>query len=1810
MRSLSLCMLLVACLLPLLSPAQVLSGKKVKTDFPGAITVRLADNNPVPQHVHFSSQQSFDEKSVFHWLRKTTVLDERTTFEWIDTEADHLGMKHHRYQQFFEGVPVHAGMVILHEQAGRIISINGELFPLEPRSTATGINAQDIVEKALLRYPAQQYAWEVGAAHRAGPLAQRPEGKLVWVSNDLSFKTADFQLAYEMDIYALQPHIHKRIWLDALTGEEIASEVRNCHTDTPGTAQTQFSGERPVTTFENDSGIFESRETGRGNGISTYNCNYTGDYFSAYLFTDDDNDWEPNDGSDEGMECHWATEAYYDLLLNEFGRNSLDDEGFELISYVRYSPDFANAFWNGEFATFGSGATGSVLDQSLASVEVTSHEFTHGLTEFTASLIYAGESGALNESFSDIFGLYLDFKLRPEAGNWTMGEESTSSGEGIRSASNPNFHGNPDCYDGDFWFPGNGVHTNSGVGTHWYYLLSEGGSGVNDLGDAYEIDGVGIDVAAQIAYRNLVFYLTPSSNYADAAYYAQISTADLYGRCSSIWGSNANAWYAVGLGTPVSNELEASFMAQQVHCEVPAEVQFVNTSSYSESAIWDFGDGNTSTEYSPTHIYANAGTYDVSLIATGCEMGEDTLLQQQYIVVDPEAEACDTIVMPENLVAEIEACSGILLDPGGNDVYSDGTYSVFTVTSPVGDPFTLDLLYADIETNFDNLYIYDGPNEMSPLIAIITGNPGTMTYQTSGGSFTLVFSTDGSVVRDGFVLQFQSQGGTIPPTAGFTTSSPTVLVSEPLQLTTTAENASDTWYDMGDGTTLYEESPEYRYTTAGDYTITQYVSNCSELDTAYQQVSVSGSGTLDLMPDTICVTLLSGLELDTTIDLSNSGSGQLYYEWETPGAAWASLSNDQGVLDPGAMTTTGVRFSTGDLLGGDYTQDLTLYAGDEAEPVRHVHLKFTVIGIPEITTTPNPTDFGDVFVTLSHERTFTLENNGTGDLEVTGWSNSNSDYSFDITPSFTVPAQSSMTITATLSPSGLGTINSLLSFETNAGSHDHDLLANGVPAPVALVDPTSICVTLLEGETTTELVTITNSGGSPLTYEWGADGSILVWMHGVDTFQEGQAVLDILAQYLPDTEVIIYGGDDPTELQSLLNQVRVLIMPESEFGSGVVFSDAASVIQTFVNGGGGLIQILGGAGDPINSVGVFSGASSVGSSFNPLLVLDESHPLMDNVITPLEALNYTQSFNFTSPNRTDVLALIDEENAVLSAQDYGTGRAVYIGWDYFEYDENAENVLFNAVNWVSSAGIGGLPPWLDIDPLSGTVGEGEAEESSFQFDATGLEADTFHANVYLLSNDPANPEVLVDVKLIVQAVPIADFSANPLVSCDGLVDFTDRSRNNPTSWAWDFGDGNTSTSQNPSHQYTESGNYTVSLTACNDLGCDTEERLSYIQVELDGTFCDTLIMENNQVETLTNCTGYIVDDGGVDGDYSNNFVSTVHLTPAGAEGLTLYVEDFRLEGCCDYVRIYDGPTTASPLIGAFNGTDLEAGDFFTASGSALTIVFDTDFSVVYSGFVFRYECSGMAPVANFSHDTDMDCENTVNFNNESMHGERYEWDFGDGSISEDEHPTHHFSTAGQHTVRLTAINDFSSSVHEEIINIASVPFELDIDMPAEALVNTLVNFSPAAATALVNFQWEFGPEDSSNSEDATFMYTTPGIYPVVLTATDENGCMVTVTRNIEIKLVDQVDGLNEDEELIYYPNPTRGELMVHLELQNQSELKFLLYNTLGQLVREYPIGDVRTFNGTLDLSAIPAGTYYLQLLSGDGRSIVGKVQKL
>jgi Zn-dependent metalloprotease len=341
------------------------------------------------------------------------------------------------------------------------------------------------------------------------------------------------------------------VYIDAQNNKVLKRLNRIYDTDYIGTAHTFYNGIQSITT--NKTSVdrdYYLMEEGRS-GLRVLDCKSSQFLSYAEKIKDFDNIWnDPDNYKNSCYDVHYSSEKTYDYFLESHNRNSLDNNGYRITSYVNFDYQLNNAFWDGEQVCYGSGD--NIKYNPFTSTDIVAHELTHGITTFSANLNYEYESGALNESFSDIFSVCVDFYANPGTANWTNGEQVRIDHFPFRSIKNPNLCDDPDTYNGLYWYAGSsdngGVHTNSGVQNYWFYLLVNGGIGINDHGDPYNISGIGLEKAAQIAYRNLTVYLTPTSNYEDARTYSIQAAGDLFGECSNEAIQVTNAWNAVGVG--------------------------------------------------------------------------------------------------------------------------------------------------------------------------------------------------------------------------------------------------------------------------------------------------------------------------------------------------------------------------------------------------------------------------------------------------------------------------------------------------------------------------------------------------------------------------------------------------------------------------------------------------------------------------------------------------------------------------------------------------------------------------------------------------------------------------------------------------------------------------------------------------------------------------------------------------------------------------------------------------------------------------------------------------------------------------------------------------------------------------------------------------------------------------------------------------------------------------------------------------------------------------------------------------------------
>ena len=212
------------------------------------------------------------------------------------------------------------------------------------------------------------------------------------------------------------------MYVDVRNGEVVFEEEKIHTADVVGTANTALSGTQTITMDSVGVGVYRLQETGRGNGIRTFNLNNANNFNNPVDFTNSSTDWTVFSPLKDqyATDAHWETELTYDYFLNEHGRNSIDGNGFRLDSYVHFGQNVTNAFWDGQRMFYGGG-NGNNLP--FVALDIVGHEITHGLATNTANLMIVVEPGALGESFSDIFGASIDYTNRPGMANWQIGEE-------------------------------------------------------------------------------------------------------------------------------------------------------------------------------------------------------------------------------------------------------------------------------------------------------------------------------------------------------------------------------------------------------------------------------------------------------------------------------------------------------------------------------------------------------------------------------------------------------------------------------------------------------------------------------------------------------------------------------------------------------------------------------------------------------------------------------------------------------------------------------------------------------------------------------------------------------------------------------------------------------------------------------------------------------------------------------------------------------------------------------------------------------------------------------------------------------------------------------------------------------------------------------------------------------------------------------------------------------------------------------------------------------------------------------------------
>ncbi|WDV47839.1 M4 family metallopeptidase [Clostridiaceae bacterium M8S5] len=447
---------------------------------------------------------------------------------------DDLNMTHYKVIQEIDGIPVYGQELIIHTDSNNnIYALNGSLEPDNNignikwskaiktsdsdsiSSAKRFLNIESIDSKLISKPDTQKYLYEF-------------EGK--WYVVNLV--TLQFNKPYPANY---------KIFVDLASGTVIDSY--NAIADTHIIC-TGINGNNETVSLNADeqNGYYYLRDITRNATIETYSLD--NDLYAPQPGEIIKNTIGTFNKDHYAVDAHYNLGKVYDYFYETFGRKSFDNRDGKIVSSVHFvyrdnsgKINKNNAMWNGRHILFGDG-DGVLAGSHSRSLDIVAHEFTHGVTQYTANLIYRNQSGAVNESISDVFGV---LSQGPTEKWWLLGDDvytPNTPGDSIRNMKNPGSDsvykpqpGHMDDYEHTNEDNG-GVHINSGIPNRAFYLIA---------------NSIGFEKAGKIYYRALTTYLYPSSKFKNLRNALLQSTSDFYGESGNEYNVVKQAFDTVGI---------------------------------------------------------------------------------------------------------------------------------------------------------------------------------------------------------------------------------------------------------------------------------------------------------------------------------------------------------------------------------------------------------------------------------------------------------------------------------------------------------------------------------------------------------------------------------------------------------------------------------------------------------------------------------------------------------------------------------------------------------------------------------------------------------------------------------------------------------------------------------------------------------------------------------------------------------------------------------------------------------------------------------------------------------------------------------------------------------------------------------------------------------------------------------------------------------------------------------------------------------------------------------------------------------------
>jgi YVTN family beta-propeller protein len=1031
----------------------------------------------------------------------------------------------------------------------------------------------------------------------------------------------------------------------------------------------------------------------------------------------------------------------------------------------------------------------------------------------------------------------------------------------------------------------------------------------------------------------------------------------------------------------------------------PQSVQFTDLSKNSTAWNWDFGDGNNSTEQNPVHTYSIAGSYNVTLDATNAN-GTDSKIDNIAILEQPAFSASPTSGKTPLTVNFTDQSTGSPTSWRWD--FGDGTNS--TEKNPV--------------------HVYNKAGQYP--VTLTLNNTGVISALTKSSYIT-------------------ASNGFEAPLAAFSASS--TLGSVPLTVSFTDQSSGSptSWnWNFGDGTYSSGQNPEHIYSKAGQYSVTLTASNAYGSNTLTKSSYIAVTNVLNSpFTDYSASTTTGNVPLIVRFTDQSTGA-PTSWNWNFGDG---NTSTDKNPVHTYNKT-------------GQYSVTLTESNenGNDALTKSSYILVSSAINSPAISFSATPTS-GNSPLTVS------FTDQSTGSPNSWNWNFGDGNTSTERNPVHTYNKTGQYSVTLTESnENGVEAITKFGYIAVSGASNSPTIDFSATPTLGNM--PLNVSFT-------------DQSKGSPISWNWNfGDGNTSTDQNPAHTYNKtGLYSVTLTASNnngsnaLTKTNSIAVSGISNIPVISFSATTTSGNVPLT-----VSFTDqsAGSPTSWNWNFGDGNTSKDKNPVHTFNKTGLYSVTLTAGNDNGSNTLTKSGYIIVSS------SLNAPFAAFSASPTS-------GSEPPTVSFTDQSTGSPTSWNWNFGDGNTSTEK---NPVHKYNKSGL------YSVSMTASNAGGSDAIQKSRYINVTSVSGG-------VVSNPSLN-------------VPVTAFLATPTLGSVPLtVSFTDQSTGSPTSWNWNFGDGNTSTDRNPVHKYNKTGLYSVSLTTSNADGSNTLTKSSYMAVS---NGLNTPVISFSASPT------------------TGNVPLNVSFTDQSTGSPTSWNWNFG-----------DGNTSKDQNpVHTFNNTGLYSVTLTASNDDGSNALTKTNYIAVSSSL--------NAPFAAFSASpTSGSVPLTVSFTDQSSGSPTsWNWNFGDGNASTDKNPVHTFNKTGSYSITLTASNEDGSNILTKsgyiiVSSSLNAPIAAFSASPTSGNVPLAVSFTDQSTGSPTSWNWDFGDGNASKDQNPVHKYNKTGLYSVSLTVSNANGGNALIKTGYIA-----VSGISDIPVTNFAASPTLGSLPFTVSFTDQS----------------------------------------------------------